>query len=79
VCGNFFPAHLFFCTSSKGKSMARKDPELPRRKRHAQDDEEREHAQLRKELQEDLRRTREYDERLLHHHRETLQLRPPSP
>ena len=59
--------------------MARKDPELPRRRRQPQDDEEREHAQLRKELQEDLRRTRERDERLLLRPREALRLRPPSP
>jgi hypothetical protein len=59
--------------------MARKDPELPRRPRQKRNDEESEHAQLRKELQEDLRRTREHDdERLLLRHRETLQLRPPS-
>ena len=58
--------------------MARKDPEFPRRRRQLQDNEEREHAQLRKELREDLRRTREHDERLRLRHRETLQLRPPS-
>ena len=57
--------------------MARKDPELPRRQRQPQD-EEREHAQLRKELQEDLRRTREHDERLELRPRAILQLRPPS-
>lgn len=59
--------------------MARKDPEFQRRRHRQQDAEEREHAQLRKELQEDLRRTRERDERLLLRPRETLQLPPPSP
>ena len=58
--------------------MARKDPEFPRRRRQQQGDEEREHAQLRKELQEDLRRTREHDERLQLRPRAILQLRPPS-
>ena len=58
--------------------MARKDPELPRRRRPQQDGEEREHAQLRKELQEDLHRTGEQDERLRLRPREILQLRPPS-
>lgn len=41
--------------------MARKYREAPRKRQ--QDAEEREHAQLRKELQEDLRRTRELEAR----------------
>lgn len=43
--------------------MARKYRESSRRRRDSVDDEEREHAQLRKELQEELRRTRELEAR----------------
>ena len=43
--------------------MARKARELPRRRRDYDDEEEREHAQLRKELQEELRRARELEAR----------------
>ena len=45
--------------------MARKYHEIPRRRRDQQAAEEREHAQLRKELQDDLRRSRELETRRL--------------
>jgi hypothetical protein len=45
--------------------MARKyySPQISRRRRETEPSEEREHSQLRKELQEDLLRTRELEEK----------------